>query len=70
MMRVKASFQYYEDSQVQTLGVSYVGEDIRMFILLPKERYGLHKLLTSLNGTKLSMFMAKHPSSVVDVRQL
>ncbi|KAL3099937.1 hypothetical protein niasHS_001863 [Heterodera schachtii] len=53
MMHLKASLIYSEDTQLQLLGMPYKGEKEFMFVLLPKERFGLAKLLAQLDGKKL-----------------
>ncbi|KAL3088172.1 hypothetical protein niasHT_026248 [Heterodera trifolii] len=53
MMHLKAALIYSEDTQLQLLGMPYKGEKEFMFVLLPKERFGLAKLLAQLDGKKL-----------------
>jgi len=53
MMHQKQKFVYSADDSMQVLGMPYVGEDVYMYVFLPKERFGLAALLKSLNGKKL-----------------
>ncbi|KAL3104871.1 hypothetical protein niasHT_026366 [Heterodera trifolii] len=53
MMQLKAFLIYSENTQLQLLGMPYKGEKEFMFVLLPKERFGLAKLLAQLDGQKL-----------------
>ncbi|KAL3070977.1 hypothetical protein niasHS_016175 [Heterodera schachtii] len=53
MMRMKAYFIYFEDTQLQLLGMPYQSGKEFMFVLLPRERFGLAQLLAELDGKKL-----------------
>ncbi|KAL3074673.1 hypothetical protein niasHT_038146 [Heterodera trifolii] len=53
MMRLEAYFIYFEDTQLQLLGMPYQSGKEFMFVLLPKERFGLAQLLAELDGKKL-----------------
>jgi len=53
MMHKTAKFIYHEDEELQLLGMPYVREEVRMFVLLPRERFGLGKLLATMSGKRL-----------------
>ncbi|KAL3108998.1 hypothetical protein niasHT_012560 [Heterodera trifolii] len=53
MMHLTANFIYFEDPELQLLGMPYKGKREFMFVLLPKKRFGLTKLLAQLDGKKL-----------------
>uniref|UniRef100_A0A0N5ATT1 SERPIN domain-containing protein n=1 Tax=Syphacia muris TaxID=451379 RepID=A0A0N5ATT1_9BILA len=58
MMYHKGKYDYYDDGEAQILGMSYKGENIKMLIVLPKERYGLEALLETIDGDKLMFYLA------------
>jgi len=49
----KEKFFYDENDAYQVLGMPYEGSEVFMFIVLPKERYGLEAVLKNLNGSAL-----------------
>ncbi|KAL3099917.1 hypothetical protein niasHS_001843 [Heterodera schachtii] len=67
MMHLKAYFIYFWDTQLQLLGMPYKGEKEFMFVLLPKERFGLAKLLAHLDGKKLVELIKKRCKYTVKV---
>ncbi|KAH7713500.1 BmSERPIN [Aphelenchoides avenae] len=68
MMQQSDAFMYYsEDADVQVLGMPYEGDELNMFIILPRKRYGLRKVLESLNGKKLAAYLGKRHEFGVDV---
>ena len=52
-MQGEDKFGYFEDPQVQVLKMDYAGGDAFMFVVLPKDRFGLDSVLNSVNGGKL-----------------
>ncbi|KAL3109000.1 hypothetical protein niasHT_012562 [Heterodera trifolii] len=68
MMHLTASFIYFEDPELQLLGMPYKGEKEFMFVLLPKKRFGLTKLLAQLDGKKLVELIKKRRKSTVVVQ--
>lgn len=48
MMKMKEKFPFYEDSILQALQLPYIGEEVAMLILLPRERDGLESLEKNL----------------------
>jgi serpin B len=46
-------FPYGETDEFQILGIPYEGHELAMFVLLPKEKYGLEKLESGLTGGKI-----------------
>ncbi|KAL3077791.1 hypothetical protein niasHS_011594 [Heterodera schachtii] len=67
MMHKKADFIYFEDDQLQLLGMPYQGGEVFMFVLLPKDRFGLAKLLADLDGKKLLELTKERRKSEVQV---
>ena len=49
----KQNFVQYFYFQCQVLGMPYTGGEVFMFIVLPKERFGLKQLLANMTGAKL-----------------
>lgn len=49
MMTQKQEFHYMENSNLQMLALPYVGNDLSMIVLLPKEVGGLAQIETALN---------------------
>ncbi|KAL3100273.1 hypothetical protein niasHT_028634 [Heterodera trifolii] len=67
MMHKKDDFIYFEDDQLQLLGMPYQGENVFMFVMLPKESFGLAKLLAELDGKKLLELTKKRGKREVQV---
>uniref|UniRef100_A0A914DUI0 Serpin domain-containing protein n=1 Tax=Acrobeloides nanus TaxID=290746 RepID=A0A914DUI0_9BILA len=44
MMKIKNPFPYYEDDQVQVLGLHYKSQEVVLYVVLPKERFGLNNV--------------------------
>jgi serpin B len=54
LMQQTATFAYGEAQDVQMISLPYVGDDLSMLLLLPKERDGLAALEESLNAANLA----------------
>ncbi|KAI3415438.1 hypothetical protein GPALN_005046 [Globodera pallida] len=67
MMHKKDEFIYFEDDQLQLLGMPYKGGEVFMFVLLPKERFGLDKMLAKLDGKSLLELLKKRSKQEVEV---
>ncbi|KAL3109056.1 hypothetical protein niasHT_012618 [Heterodera trifolii] len=67
MMHKKDDFIYFEDDQLQLLGMPYQGENVFMFVMLSKERFGLAKMLAELDGKKLLELTKKRGKREVQV---
>ncbi|KAL3087631.1 hypothetical protein niasHS_009839 [Heterodera schachtii] len=67
MMHKTADFIYFEDGHLQLLGMPYKGGEVFMFVLLPKDRFGLDKLLANLNGKRLLELTKKREKMKVQV---
>lgn len=52
-MHKKEKFYYSETDEVQVLGLPYEGNDVLMYVVLPKERFGLENVLKNLSGKSL-----------------
>jgi len=71
MMHKKSNkFVYYENADVQVLGIPYKNAEAYMFVVLPKERFGLSTLIQSkkLDGKTLSEWTQKRFKTEVDVQ--
>ena len=67
MKEPAAKFNYAETDEVQILQMGYVGGDISMLVLLPKDRDGLDSLEKSLDMQKLDSLkgmMERQPLTV------
>uniref|UniRef100_A0A914D8G7 Serpin domain-containing protein n=1 Tax=Acrobeloides nanus TaxID=290746 RepID=A0A914D8G7_9BILA len=53
MMKIIKPFPYYEDNQVQVLGLPYKSQEVFLYVILPKDRFGLSNLLQDITGQKL-----------------
>ena len=53
MMKIKNPFPYYEDNQVQVLGLPYKSQEVFLYVILPKDRFGLSNLLQDITGQQL-----------------
>ncbi|KAL3113570.1 hypothetical protein niasHT_017126 [Heterodera trifolii] len=67
MMHLEAYFIYYKNAQLKLLGMPYKGGKEFMFVLLPKERFGLTELLAQLDGKKLLKLIKKRDKENVKV---
>uniref|UniRef100_A0A914HJY5 Serpin domain-containing protein n=1 Tax=Globodera rostochiensis TaxID=31243 RepID=A0A914HJY5_GLORO len=67
MMHKYAEFIYFEDDRLQLLGMPYKGDEVFMFVLLPKERFGLEKMLAKLDGKSLLELVRKRSKQQVEV---
>jgi len=45
--------RYNENEQFQVLGMPYIGEQLFMYVFLPRQQFGLAELVKSLSGKKL-----------------
>lgn len=50
MKQTNVLMPYFETADVQVLGLPYVGETLVMYIILPKERYGLRQIESNLSS--------------------
>ena len=57
MMHQKSNFNYYENDSLQILELPYLGDDLSMIVLLPKQIDGLKKLENSLTIDNLNKWM-------------
>ena len=63
----RARFKYAEMDSLQCLELPYVGEELSMVVLLPKERTGLDKLEASLNRENLQLWLGRMHKMKVSV---
>lgn len=59
MMHGVMRASYFGDDNAEILQLPYKSTDVNMFIILPKERFGLENLLKSLTGHNLLEMMEK-----------
>jgi serpin B len=59
MMRQEHEFNYMENDNLQVLELPYVGDDLSMIILLPKEMDGLTQVESSLSVESLRSLLAR-----------
>ncbi|VDO32223.1 unnamed protein product [Onchocerca flexuosa] len=57
MMTTKGYFPYYEDNDVQVLGMPYSGDEVHLYIVLPQKQSGLVDIEKNLTGKKLLHYM-------------
>lgn len=78
MMFKKARFYYEDFEHYQLLGMPYArgssrtrvqifDKFARMYFVLPKERFGLQKILDSLNGSQLLKDIMNLDTELIDV---
>ncbi|MBP7052612.1 MAG: serpin family protein [Phycisphaerae bacterium] len=66
MMNQKARFGYAETDALQVLEMPYVGEELSMFVLLPRKADGISELEMSLTAENLAQWLDKaHEREVV-----
>ncbi len=71
MMRLKKdNFLYYEDEQVQVLGMRYVADHLAMFAFLPKKQDGLEEFEKTLTGEQLLKMISNCYPGEVEVNFL
>lgn len=63
----KEYYCYSEDDEAQVLCLDYKGNEVIFVAILPKERYGLQKLLTDLSGKKLLGYVGNRECTTVIV---
>uniref|UniRef100_A0A914DXC2 Serpin domain-containing protein n=1 Tax=Acrobeloides nanus TaxID=290746 RepID=A0A914DXC2_9BILA len=56
-MWMKTKLPYYENHKVQVLGLPYKDNDAFLYVLLPREQFGLKRLLRNMNGHKLNSYI-------------
>uniref|UniRef100_A0A8R1U0N6 SERPIN domain-containing protein n=1 Tax=Onchocerca volvulus TaxID=6282 RepID=A0A8R1U0N6_ONCVO len=57
MMTMEGYFPYYEDDDVQVLGMPYAGDEVHLYIVLPQKQSGLVDIEKNLTGKKLLHYM-------------
>ncbi|VDN41370.1 unnamed protein product [Gongylonema pulchrum] len=67
MMVMKEHFSYYEDQDVQVLGMPYSGGQTQMLIILPQQRFGLADVEQKLTGKKLLSYVQQSHDAEVEV---
>ena len=67
LMSITEDYKYAEPEGLQVLELPYVGKDVSMVVLLPREIDGLKQLEDSLTGPKLADWLAQLRSQKVNV---
>nr|CAD2189537.1 unnamed protein product [Meloidogyne enterolobii] len=73
MMKKTSSFVYFETEELQMLKMFYSSgsseddDDIYMVVFLPKERFGLQKMIKNLDGEKILKLLERGDKTKVDV---
>jgi len=68
MMRQDHLFRYAETDDLQILELPYIGYDLSMLVLLPKERNGLHEMEKRLSADNVAKWVKALGDRTVDVR--
>jgi serpin B len=68
MMSLESKFPYYETDDYQVLGLPYKNQQVSMYIILPRERFGLENLVNNMTASTLSQLLAKKGSTTVKVQ--
>uniref|UniRef100_A0AC34GPB3 Serpin domain-containing protein n=1 Tax=Panagrolaimus sp. ES5 TaxID=591445 RepID=A0AC34GPB3_9BILA len=68
MMSLESKFPYYENENYQVLGLPYKSKQVSMYIILPRERFGLEKVVKEMNATTLTELLGKKGSTTVKVQ--
>ena len=66
-MHQRGQFSYGENDQLQLIALPYAGQQLEMFILLPRNREGIGQLEDSLTATSLSAWTSGMRNQPVDV---
>ncbi|VDN32275.1 unnamed protein product [Gongylonema pulchrum] len=67
MMAMMEQFSYYEDKDVQVLGMPYGGGQTQMLIILPQRRFGLAGVEQKLTGKQLLSYVQQTYVTEVEV---
>ncbi|KAI1727104.1 serpin (serine protease inhibitor) domain-containing protein [Ditylenchus destructor] len=69
MVQLSGKFSFYESHfrKVQVIGLPCKGNAM-LYIILPMERYGLNKVLESLEPSDLMYFIRKHPEAQIELK--
>ncbi|KRZ46360.1 Leukocyte elastase inhibitor C [Trichinella pseudospiralis] len=67
MMHVNDTFRHAEHEQFQILQLPYESSKLAMYVLLPKEKFGLEKLVNQLSGEQLLDSMEAVTSKKVSI---
>jgi serpin B len=67
LMHQEARYSYAEDASLQILAIPYKGDELSMFVLLPRAPDGLPELERSLSAAKVAALRAELRGQKVDV---
>ncbi|KRZ74156.1 Leukocyte elastase inhibitor C, partial [Trichinella papuae] len=67
MMHVNDTFRHAEHEHFQILQLPYESSKLAMYVLLPKEKFGLEKLASQLSGEQLLDYMEEVTSKKVSI---
>uniref|UniRef100_A0AC35FIS5 Serpin domain-containing protein n=1 Tax=Panagrolaimus sp. PS1159 TaxID=55785 RepID=A0AC35FIS5_9BILA len=69
MMSIESKFPYFETNDYQMLGLPYKNQKVFMYVILPRERFGLENLVKNMNSSTLFNLLSKRSSTTkVDVQ--
>ena len=68
MMSLESKFPYYETDDYQVLGLPYKNKQVTMYVILPRERFGLENLVNNMTASTLSQLLAKKGTTTVKVQ--
>lgn len=57
MMSLEATFRYYEEPDIQVLGIDYKNRELTLFLLLPTNREGLAQIERTMDAKELNRLM-------------
>jgi serpin B len=67
MVLLEHSFKYYENKKLQYLELPYIGNDLSMTIILPKNKYGLYEIEKSINMLTLDSINTRLSKDIVNI---
>jgi serpin B len=68
MMSLESSFPYYENDDYQVLGLPYKNQQVTMYIILPREKFGLEKVVQNMTASTLAELLSKKGRTQVKVQ--
>jgi serpin B len=68
MMSLESSFPYYENDEYQVLGLPYKNQQVTMYIILPREKFGLENVIKNMTASTLAELLTKKGRTQVKVQ--
>lgn len=70
MTQMHQDYKYVENSDIQVLGLPYTGDKLDMFVILPKQRFGLEQVESILSATSFqNLIQTANKRTIAKVRQ-